>query len=39
MVCIMGKNFAYLWIIKLERDYFKAMELVMEKMGGEGFMT
>jgi len=24
---------------KVERDYFKAMELVMEKMGGEGFMT
>lgn len=25
--------------LKVERDYFKAMELVMEKMGGEGFMT
>ena len=24
---------------KVERDYFKAMEVVMEKMGGEGFMT
>ena len=24
---------------KVERDYFKAMELVMEKMGGDGFMT
>jgi site-specific recombinase XerD len=24
---------------KVERDYFKAMEVVMEKMGGDGFMT
>ena len=25
--------------LKVERDYFKAMEAVMEKMGGDGFMT
>ena len=24
---------------KVERDYFKAMEVVMEKMGGDGFMA
>lgn len=25
--------------LKVERDYFKAMESVMQKIGGEGFMT
>lgn len=25
--------------LKVQRDYFKAMEVVMEKMGGDGFMT
>jgi site-specific recombinase XerD len=24
---------------KVERDYFKVIEVVMEKMGGNGFMT